>query len=501
MTSPPILSKPLEASQQADDALPRIHRFQLSALLQAVLLLLLYALPALRAVRVAAVGDPDIWWHLRTAEWMLAHHAVPHTDPFSASAAGKPWAAYSWLFELVMSELFQHFGLVGILAYTSFMMLGISVSLSRLVQRLAPQFSAGVVLVYAACFSMSHLLSPRPWLISILFLVLELDLLLRTRQGGDVRSLWWLPLLFVVWANSHIQFVVGLLVLVLFVLDRWIAQPRKPNGLPLPPWPLCAILLASAFATLCNPYGWHIYQVAHDLAAQPDVINQIDELKAMPFRDSADWCVLLLTAAATGALAWSRTADFFELSLLLLASISGFRSQRDVWILALAATTVIAPRLRLAGTPKRFPVIPELRTMSALGAVLVILVVLFQSSRCPGQLDSTLAARLPVRALDFVEAHHLHGPVLNDYTWGGYVMWRLHQPVSLDGRAALYGSPCIQHFDDLWRAQPGWDTAPELSQAGFVIGSAQSPLVQVLRLDPRFQLAYADALAAVFVRR
>jgi hypothetical protein len=38
-------------------------------------------------------------------------------------------------------------------------------------------------------------------------------------------------------------------------------------------------------------------------------------------------------------------------------------------------------------------------------------------------------------------------------------------------------------------------------KAGVVIGPVKAPLTQVLRMDPRFQLAYEDKVAAVFVRR
>src|SRR5258708_54810 len=81
---------------------------------QALILVGLYATPALFFLHVARVNDLDIWWHLRTGEWILQHHAVPHTDPFSSSGAGKPWSAYSWLFELLVLQLFQRVGLAGL---------------------------------------------------------------------------------------------------------------------------------------------------------------------------------------------------------------------------------------------------------------------------------------------------------------------------------------------------------------------------------------------------
>ena len=64
---------------------------------QAIILAVLYALPAVWSLRsLAFVTDNDIWWHLATGNWILQHAAVPRTDPFSVYGLGKSWAAYSW---------------------------------------------------------------------------------------------------------------------------------------------------------------------------------------------------------------------------------------------------------------------------------------------------------------------------------------------------------------------------------------------------------------------
>lgn len=62
-----------------------------------VILVLLCRIQAFQAT--LPIDDADIWWHLRTCQWILNHGQVPATDPFSAFGLGKPWIAYSWLFE------------------------------------------------------------------------------------------------------------------------------------------------------------------------------------------------------------------------------------------------------------------------------------------------------------------------------------------------------------------------------------------------------------------
>ncbi len=57
---------------------------------------------------------------------------------------------------------------------------------------------------------MTHLYTPRPWLFTILFFVLVLDIVMQARLTGRARELAWLPLIFALWANTHIQFIDGI---------------------------------------------------------------------------------------------------------------------------------------------------------------------------------------------------------------------------------------------------------------------------------------------------
>jgi hypothetical protein len=77
------------------------------------MLVCLYSAPVVVALR--PVGDPvpdaDVWWHLRAVQWIDEHGAVPQTDPFSQYGHGKPWVAYSWLFEASLYGLYAWLGL------------------------------------------------------------------------------------------------------------------------------------------------------------------------------------------------------------------------------------------------------------------------------------------------------------------------------------------------------------------------------------------------------
>ncbi len=465
--------------------------------------MLLYAVPALVCAHAACVTDPDVWWHLRSAQWIVEHRAIPRADPFTSFAAGKPWAAYSWLFELLILQLFTRFGLLGIVVYSTAMLAAITCALYCLVRRLCPDFSVTVLLTLAATLSLGRLYTPRPWHFSILFLILELQILYRVRRERQVAVLAWLPVLFALWANLHIQFVDGLLLLaaasVEAVASRWTARSAQPARAA----PLLGALVGSVLATCVNPYGWHLYRAAYDLAAQPGVLNHVSELQAIPFRGMPDYGVLLLALGAAVVLGWERRVSLFEGASFGLACWLAFRSQRDVWILTVVASAVIASRvsqrLRQPASASTSPASPVLAALTCIGPALILWVGFRALHLNNSRLADDLAKEMPVRAVEAVRSRGYAGPLYNDYSWGGYLMWSLRLPVSLDGRAALAGDERLDRYIATWSAEPTWKTDQDLMAAGLVIGPVKAPLVQVLRLDPRFQLAYEDKVAAVFL--
>jgi hypothetical protein len=470
---------------------------------QTLVLAILFAGPALMCVHAASVSDPDVWWHLRTGEWMLQHHAVPRVDPFSGVLAGKPWQAYSWLFELIVVKLFQRFGLVGIVGYSVGMVLAITVAMRHLVKRLQSDFSIIILLTFAACFSLGPMFTPRPWMFTILFFVLELDILMQARRTGRLRELVWLPLIFALWANVHIEFVDGLLVMGLAFAESVVARWWTAAETRVRPTWMGAALLASVLATLANPYGWRIYGVVYDytfrLATHGSVLNQVSELQAIPFRNIADFLILVFAMGSAAALAWHRRLPLFESALLIFAAVLSFRSQRDIWVMATVSAAILASRIVIDRPAIRSP---KLATTLALIAAAIAVPVGFRMLRVNNaRLETKLAESLPVHAVEAVRAMGYAGPLYDDYNWGGYLIWALRMPVSMDGRASFYGDRKIARSVMTWNAEPDWASDPALASAGLVIGPAKAALTQLLRKDPRFQLVYEDKLAAVFIVR
>lgn len=484
---------------------------------QGILLLLLLAAPALFIFHQQCISDPDVWWHLRTGQWILHQHAMPVVDPFS-DLNKAPWMAYSWAFELLLYSLYMHWGLLGILIYTSSMVAVITAAIYRFFSRLQPDFTKAVLLTLAATVGLSRLYTPRPWLLTVLFFVLEIDILFATyREDQARRNKWqllWLPLIFAVWANIHIQFINGLIVLLLGAVIpalRSIVARRSPSSAPAGDgWvrqtkERLAVFAICVIATLFNPYGWKVYLAAWQLASQAGVLNKINELQAMPFRDGGDYLVLSIAIAAAIAYVWKRRFDLFEGGLLAISIVISFRSQRDVWMVVIVGLGVLAEALSSRESIDSEAPSGKMFATAQLSIVTVLaLAIVSCAGRAMGidnrRLETRLEASMPVKAIEFARNHRYSGPLYNTYTWGGILIWDLRLPVSLDGRAALYGDQVIDRSVATWGGRPGWEKDPELARSNLVLAPVDEPLAQLLMLSPDFHLAYRDKVAAVFVR-
>ena len=477
------------------------------------LLVALYAIPPFLILYAVNILDADMWWHLRTGQWIVEHRAVPHTDSFSWTGMGQPWAAYSWLFELLIYGLFRWFGLLGILGYAYVMVLAIAVALHSLIRKFEPRLAQSVGLTALALVAMTRIWSPRPWLFTILFFCIELNVLVSVRRSSNFKHLLWLLPLFALWANLHIQFLYGFCVLgaaaveepvVRLLGNRW---SDSDTDKPLPFRWMVLIIIGSMLAIMVNPYHFHIYSVLLDTMRLGDLYRLVSELQALPFRSFPDWLVLLLVLGAAFVMGREQKVSPFWLLLFVGSAFVSFRGNRDVWFVVIVAATIIARYIGMipgyAGEGRARPVRLSGRLLVVVCLVTAVLLALtigtYRISNA--ELQKRVDGYYPAAAIAFIEEHQLPGPLYNHFNWGGYLVWNLPRlPVSIDGRSNIHYPDRLSRALDVWNGKPGWRSDNELSNSRLVIAQHEMALTQLLRLDDQWRVVYEDPIAAVFVR-
>jgi len=455
------------------------------------------------------VRDPDVWWHLSVGQWIVQHHAVPHTGILSSTAANLPWMAYSWLYEVLLSRAYAAFGFLGIGLLGTAVTTAVAIAIFWLAWRLSGRFWMAWTLTIVASFAFLFDIMPRPLFVTMTLFALTLMLLFEASRTGRVKLLYWLPLIFFVWANCHVQFINGLLALGLFagvdLLQRIaMALKKYPDSFSAPTLPLRVIFVVAACcvaATCLGPYTFHVYGAVFGYASSKIIYTLLIEMQALTFLGPSHFAELFLAAGAFFAVGWQKKFDPFKGALLIVGTLLAFHMARDAWFLCITAVAVIAdrePESADEGVRRESLLrLPEIAGVAAASLVLLFLVAR-NTGFDPRGLDRTITGDYPVDAVNYLRAHPVSGPLYNNFNWGGFLIFYMPEnPVAIDGRTDLYGDDLVSHFYAIENADSAYETDPRLNASGVVLLMNKLGLAEILPFDRRFHVIYRDEIATV----
>jgi len=473
------------------------------------------------------LNDPDFFWHLKSGEWIWQHRELPAQDPFNyTSTATEPakqrfvLTAY-WLSQVSYHMIHGLLGFPGIVALKFCIAALLVLALLKL-RRGDPVVHASLVL---AVLPLLFGLYPfdRPQAFSFLFFAVLLVLLEKERTSAAIRSGLWsllpIPLLMLVWANSHGGHVAGQATLVLYIALEGV-KFLHPALQPAGPRRYRRLLIAGSAglaASLINPNSYHVFDIAQ--IPMPAGFTNFEYLSTVQFfRDMQQPLIVLfwgaLALAAVSCVSTIARPDITWIVLLAGTGYQGFRHVRYVPFFMICA--VLATGVSLSTERVR----KWARFVAVAGSV--VLVAYFCRNEIPTRERVRAALRVnealyPVRAADFVLANDLGGNLYNTYIWGGYLIWRLGpgRQVFVDGRGtnwqSIFQSSAINEAfagpaapvpywkNLLMRNGVGYLIIPRVtSRRGFSLEDT-GRLTAALLKDPEWFPVFADDIALVFV--
>jgi hypothetical protein len=440
---------------------------------------------ALAALSPAILNDSDTYWHILSGNWMLDHHAVLRGDVFSYTATGAPVSTQSWLAEIVMAWAFGAARWAGIHA-----LFGTAAGLTAFVvarflrRRIAAVPALITAVLGVACVAASLL--ARPHMLALPLLALWTAALVAAREKNEAPGFWMLPVM-ALWANLHGSFAFGLALAMGMAAEAVIESPaRRRTAIA---W--ACFITAAVAAAMVTPAGWRTLQFPFHLTGMASLAH-IGEWQASDFTHPSPLEFAVLGALCVLALGKVRVKPVRLVILLGLVHLA-LSHARHQMLLGVAGPLLLAPALAAAWPAKdeKTSPLPALGT----GLLLVLGVALRLWIAVPRGQD----AISPGAALAHVPRFLREMPVLNDYAFGGYLIWSGVRPF-IDSRADLYGDAFLSNYAAL--ASPDKDAlASTLAyyHVRWTIFRADAPVVKLLDAMPGWHRFYGDNVAVVHV--
>lgn len=498
----------------------------------------------------ASFVEGDTFWHIAVGQRILATHTWPTTNFYSFTTPQTEWLAYEWLGEVTMA-------LVARLGWPRPLM-GLLVALVSTILLLVYYYaylrSGNVKTAFVACAAVLPLLcvcfSLRPQLLAYIFLLITLICLERYRRGvqrgvgpqakadSSLRSasfrmtatskchndpagagegsaflrlertgslLWLLPVVFVLWVNTHGTFLFGLLAIGVYwlggVKDFRVGNLEGKSWTPSQRRHLGSVFILCILVLPLNPYGLHLIRYELSAISQPVNLTYFEEWQPLAFNESfGKWflVLLLLYLLAVVALDFSQRAE--DLALVLFAAYMACVHQRFVVFFAVVLAPVLATLLA-----KWMPKYEPAKDKPLLNASLIMLfaaaiVGLFPST---GKLERVIDLNQPRRAVGYLRQHPVPGPMLNDNFWGGYLIWARgpEYKVFIDGRCDAY-EPSGVLSDYVKIVLLDRQALPVLEKYGVrsCLIQRSAPLCTLLDALPEWRRVYEDDLSVVYVK-
>jgi hypothetical protein len=445
--------------------------------------------------------DPDMWWHLRTGQYIVENQTIPHEDVFSYTVRGRRWITHEWLTEVMMYGVYQAGGRPALIL-TAAATITAAFALVYIQCKNRPYIASFVVLL--AALASAPTWGPRPQMATFFLAALLMTFLESYRRQGNRRVLWMLPPLMALWVNLHGGFFLGLgLIGVVLGVDAGarIIGHTSDRTLTWSRWKALALtLIFCVLATLLNPNGHHMLTYPFETLGSSAMQEYIQEWHSPDFHNVIylPFAIFLLGSAGVLALRARQRLDLLDLFLYLGFALAGLLSVRHIPIFSVVAAPVVSRAfgnvgIRSSRRSNRFTLNWALLLILSLLAGLRIVQML--------QTNAPLEANTyPVDALAYIEEHDLADRrIYNSYNWGGYLIWR-GIPVYIDGRADVYMDAFMSKYRQTYALEGDWRAPLNEYDVTYVLIEENAPLSHVLEEAPEWNQVYQDEVAVIFLR-
>lgn len=411
--------------------------------------------------------------------------------------------AYEWLGEVVMAVAARWDSIQGL----QILLVALSIVLVLLTYWYAWIRSGNPLASAAAVAILLQIEQPmftlRPQMMGYIILLLTLISFDLFKQGR-LKSLWFLPLLFLIWVNTHGSFVLGLFFVGCYFVgglfqfelgsiraDRW-AKPQIRH--------LALVTALSAAALFVTPYGAQLaiypFKLMH---SQPINVLLVVEWRQLDL--STWWGQVFLIVVLGWIVAQMISPIVYEVAVivpLLAVTYECFVHNRFLLLFVPVFAPVLATYLA-----RLLPAYDAAKENYGMNAVVTAALVLAGIAFIPSnaKLRETLRKAYPVGAVEYLRQHPVDTGMFNDDHWGGFLIWSLgpQHKVFIDGRLDIYEyAGVLADYVSIARANENMFALLQNYHVTECLLPRKDAVASKLAASPDWGVVYEDDRAVIF---
>ena len=431
-------------------------------------------------------GDDDVFWHLATGKHITETGHVPSEDIFGFVTEGQEWMPFEWGWDVITFGLYNIGGYAAISVFRTIIFLLIFFIFFRIMRKFNVSYTLIFLILTLTAFGIIDRLTPRPHIMSLLFIAILLYLITEYKYFNKRNSkiLYFIPLLFLFWANIHMGVLAGALLLFIFLISEIIIfyKPGKFSSKEIPALSLSEmkllgiIFIISMIVMLINPNGIATYFYAYD-HTKMKMLETINEWRS-PFDEmfSKGFVTTVYKVFLFGGLLvlyYSfKKKDLFTGMLFIVFAIYSVRAVRFTVDYIIIITVFIAMAAFFIINNLKSEGIKNFINVSPVPKVLLEVILLFFIFNLPN--DKLYMEHLqyyrvtgfginsdfiPVQMFDFMKENkipEIGERPLNHFGCGGYLVWNFPESKNFIDSRNL-NDEIFDEYNTLINVRPGYE--------------------------------------------
>lgn len=480
-------------------------------------------------------GDDDLFWHLATGRYIIENKVVPNADVFGHITSGTEWIPFEWGWDVLTYALYNIGGYNGILAFRSLAFCFIFFVYFMLLRKFKVNSFISIGLLTVLLVATMDRLSPRPHIITYIFFSLLLYILMNykyiNREKYQMR-LYAIPVIFLLWANSHMGVLAGGLILFVFTISETIIHYKASSFSNSDFKPLTQselkklwiISIVSALVLLINPHGiqTYLYAYSHTKMKMLETVNEWQN----PFNSKLDlgfiitlYKLFLYAGIIVLLYAYKKKDVFFALIFVAFAvySVRAIRFTVDYEMIMVAFIAIsinyFVMNIKNMGA-KNFlnGNVPK----GALAAFLIYIISMVPSNAIYDKLMYYRVSGwgvnndfIPVQLFDFMKETKISGTTYNHFGTGGYLVWSFPGEKNFIDSRNL-NDEIFNEYNSIMMMKPGFEKKIEERGIDYVVyldpdlirrpNELKGLVTSYLSRNPNWKLVFWDDKSMLFVK-